>query len=328
MVRPCPRWSTGDRDVPGARRARTGWRTYSFVEDDVDHGWKRGYGTEIASTHYVLSCDPIASLIGVDGSVFDPPESGGTGHRLAQRGRREDGRVVHFTSSGTRSRTWDLPRWSGYRVHARPRPVRCLRCRHGCLWRVRRWGRLSLCRRCSRGTGCTSPRRWAGCRRTCTWRCSSPTQLRVVAVSDGSAFSGVVRLSLPDGWSASWTSLPVSLPAGGYVSTDVRLRPIVARPAATRCAPRWTGCRSWSTTSCCSPCRSGTSRTRSRCCGWRRRRRWCGFAWLVGFAAGHGRAPAHTARCRCAPGCCRRVRRGSCVGPFSVSGTACPRRGG
>lgn len=50
-----------------------------------------------------------------------------------------------------------------------------------------------------------------------------PTRLRVVAVSDGPAFTGTVRLSLPDGWSASWETLPVSLPAGGHVTAEVSL---------------------------------------------------------------------------------------------------------
>ncbi len=59
----------------------------------------------------------------------------------------------------------------------------------------------------------------------------SPTRLRVVAVSDGPAFEGIVRLILPDGWSASWESLPVSLPAGGHVAAEVRLE-----------APRTPGC--------------------------------------------------------------------------------------
>ncbi|HUQ54341.1 NEW3 domain-containing protein [Lentzea sp.] len=61
----------------------------------------------------------------------------------------------------------------------------------------------------------------------------SPTCVRVVVVSNGADFSGVVRLSLPDGWSASWTEWPVTLPAGGHVSADVRLAP----PRTPGCYP-------------------------------------------------------------------------------------------
>jgi hypothetical protein len=51
----------------------------------------------------------------------------------------------------------------------------------------------------------------------------SPARLRVVAVSDGPDFEGTVRLVLPDGWSASWDALPVSLPAGEFVVAEVEL---------------------------------------------------------------------------------------------------------
>jgi hypothetical protein len=216
------------RDVPAC-----GWRTYSLVEDDVDHGWKRGFGTEIASTHYVLSCDPIASLVAVDGPPLEPPRlTGPVTVWHCEIGEKMVG-----------SSTFTL--WHGV-AHLEPSPlVAVLGTRSpttGSLPSVKT--RLSVA---GPPLGPVSPavtpvfaRYWlhepaplGGLPANVHLEVLSPTRLRVVAVSDGDPFEGVVRLSLPHGWSASWTSLPVSLPAGGYTAAEVRLTP----PRTPGCHP-------------------------------------------------------------------------------------------
>ncbi|GGU19774.1 NEW3 domain-containing protein [Lentzea flava] len=216
------------RDVPAR-----GWRTCSLVEDDVDHGWKQGFGTEIASTHYVLSYDPIASLVAVDGPVLEPPRLTGP----VTVWHSEVGEKMVGSSTFTLWHEVD---------HLGPSPlVGVLGSRspsHGSLSAVA--PRLTVA---GPPLGPVSPavtpvfgRYWlhepaplGGLAANVHLEVLGPTRLRVVAVSDGEAFEGVVRLSLPDGWSASWDTLPVSLPAGGYVSADVRLVP----PRTPGCYP-------------------------------------------------------------------------------------------
>ncbi|MDX8029852.1 NEW3 domain-containing protein [Lentzea sp. BCCO 10_0856] len=216
------------RDVPA-----TGWRTYALVDDNLDHGWKRGYGTEIASTHYVLSYDPIASLVAVDGPALKPPKLTGP----VTVWHSEVGEKMVGSTTFT---LWhEVP-------HLDPSPlVGVLGTRtpaFGTLPSVA--ARLSLA---GPPLGPTTPtitpvfaRYWlhepaplGGLPANLLLEVLSPTRLRVVAVSDGPAFEGVVQLSLPDGWSASWDSLPVSVPAGGYVSADVHLTP----PRTPGCYP-------------------------------------------------------------------------------------------
>ncbi|MEU3646479.1 NEW3 domain-containing protein [Lentzea sp. NPDC034063] len=195
------------RDVPAR-----GCCTYELVEDDVDHGWKRGFGTEIASTHYVLSYDPIASLVAVDGPALKAPRLVGP---ISVWHSEVGEKMVGST-------TFTL--WNDV-DHLGPSPLFAV---------------LGVPRTAPGGPlGPDSPavtpvfaRYWlhepaplGGLAANVQLEVLSPTRLRVVAVSDGPAFSGVVRLSLPDGWSASWDSLPVSLPAGGYLTADVDLVP-------------------------------------------------------------------------------------------------------
>jgi hypothetical protein len=208
------------RDVPAY-----GWRTYRLVEDSVDHGWKRGYGVEIASTHYVLSYDPVASLVAVDGPALEPPRlTGPVSVWHSEVGEKMVG-----------STTFTLWHEVG---HLGPSPlVGVLGSRtpsSGSLPSVP--ARLSVA---GPPLGPVSPavtpvpaRYWlhepaplGGLAANVHLEVLGPTRLRVVAVSDGDAFSGEVRLSLPDGWTASWDSLPVTLPAGGYVAAEVRLVP-------------------------------------------------------------------------------------------------------
>ncbi|RDI29639.1 NEW3 domain-containing protein [Lentzea flaviverrucosa] len=197
------------RDVPAR-----GCCTYELVEDDVDHGWKRGFGTEIASTHYVLSYDPIASLSAVDGSAQEAPHLfGPVSVWHSEVGEKMVG-----------STTFTL--WNDV-AHLGPSSL---------------FGVLGAARKpppVAEPLGPVSPavtpvfaRYWlhepaplGGLPANVHLEVLSPTRLRVVAVSDGPAFSGVVRLVLPDGWSASWDTLPVSLPAGGHVSAEVQLVP-------------------------------------------------------------------------------------------------------
>ncbi|KOV89064.1 hypothetical protein [Nocardia sp. NRRL S-836] len=206
------------RDVPAC-----GWRTYALVEDDADHGWKPGYGTEIASTHFVLSCDPVASLVAVDGPALEPPALEGP----VSVWHCEVGEKMVGTSS--------FVLWNEV-AHLGPSPlVGVLGSRtpaSGSLPAVP--ARLALA---GEPLGPVSPavtpvfaRYWlhepaplGGLAANVRLEALSPTRLRVVVMSDGPAFSGSVSLSLPGGWSASWTSLPVTVPAGGYVTEEVRL---------------------------------------------------------------------------------------------------------
>ncbi|GAA3618402.1 alpha-galactosidase-like protein [Lentzea atacamensis] len=216
------------RDVPAH-----GWRTCSLVEDDVDHGWKRGFGNEIASTHHVLSYDPIASLVAVDGPALEPPQLTGP----VTVWHSEVGEKMVGSSTFTLWHEVD---------HLGPSPlVGVLGSRspeQGSLPSVA--PRLSMA---GPPLGPVSPavtpvfaRYWlhepaplGGLAANVHLEVLSPTRLRVVAVSDGDPFEGVVRLSLPDGWSASWDTLPVSLPAGGHTSAEVRLVP----PRTPGCHP-------------------------------------------------------------------------------------------
>jgi hypothetical protein len=206
------------RDVPAC-----GWRTCSLVEDDADHGWKRGYGNEIASTHHVLSYDPIASLVAVDGPALEPPRLTGP----VTVWHSEVGEKMVGSSTFTLWHEVD---------HLGPsRLVGVLGSRspaEGSLPSVK--ARLAVA---GPPLGPVSPavtpvyaRYWlhepaplGGLAANVHLEVLSPTRLRVVAMSDGPEFEGVVRLVLPDGWSASWDSLPVMLPAGGYVAAEVRL---------------------------------------------------------------------------------------------------------
>ncbi|WP_246290552.1 NEW3 domain-containing protein [Lentzea indica] len=216
------------REVPAC-----GWRTYALVEDNVDHGWKRGYGTEIASTHYVLSYDPIASLVAVDGPALEAPRLTGP----VTVWHSEVGEKMVGSSTFT---LWHEVEHLGPSplvgvLGSRTPPV-------GTLPSVA--PKLSLA---GPPLGPVSPtvtpvfaRYWllepsplGGLAANVHLEMLSPTRVRVVAVSDGPEFEGVVRLSLPDGWSASWDSLPVSLPAGGYTSAEVRLVP----PRTPGCYP-------------------------------------------------------------------------------------------
>lgn len=206
------------RDVPAC-----GWRTYELVEDDVDHGWQRGYGTEIASTHYVLSYDPIASLVAVDGPVLEAP-------RLVGPISVWHSEVGEKMVGSTTITLWnDVGHLGPSLLHA---VVGSRSPASGTLPSVTARPALS-----GPPLGPVSPavtpvfaRYWlhepaplGGLPANVHLEVLGPTRLRVVAVSDGSEFSGIVRLSLPEGWSASWTELPVSLPAGGHVSAEVRL---------------------------------------------------------------------------------------------------------
>ncbi|MEU0877570.1 NEW3 domain-containing protein [Lentzea sp. NPDC005914] len=214
------------RDVPAV-----GWRTYALVEDTVDHGWKRGFGNEIASTHYVLSYDPIASLAAVDGPALEAPRLTGP----VSVWHSEVGEKMAGSSTFTLWHEVD---------HLGPSSlVGVLGSRSpsaGSLPSVA--ARLSVA---GPSLGPVSPavtpvfaRYWlhesaplGGLAANVRLEVLGPARLRVVAMSDGPDFEGVVRLVLPDGWSASWDSLPVSLPAGGYVTAEVRLE-----------APRTPGC--------------------------------------------------------------------------------------
>ncbi|SFR17813.1 NPCBM-associated, NEW3 domain of alpha-galactosidase [Lentzea waywayandensis] len=216
------------RGVPGR-----GWRTYSLVEDDIDHGWQPGYGTEIASTHYVLSYDPIASLVAVDGPALESPRLVGP---ISVWHSEVGEKMVGSTTFTLWHEVGHLGPSSLFAVLGTRSPAQ------GTLPSVA--PRLSLA---GPPLGPVSPavtpvfaRYWlhepaplGGLPANVQLEVLSPTRLRVVAVSDGPAFSGVVRLSLPDGWSASWDSLPVSLPAGGYVSAEVALVP----PRSPGCYP-------------------------------------------------------------------------------------------
>lgn len=216
------------RDVPAC-----GWRTYSLVEDDVDHGWQRGYGTEIASTHHVLSYDPIASLVAVDGPALEPPRLVGP---VSVWHSEVGERMVGSTTFTLWNEVGHLGPSSLFAVLGTRSPS------SGTLPSVP--PRLALA---GPPLGPVSPavtpvfaRYWlhepaplGGLAANVHLEVLGPTRLRVVAVSDGPEFSGVVRLSLPDGWSASWDSLPVSLPAGGHVSAEVRLVP----PRTPGCYP-------------------------------------------------------------------------------------------
>jgi hypothetical protein len=216
------------RDVPSR-----GWRTYALVDDDIDHGWKQGYGTEIASTHYVLSYDPIASLVAVDGPALEPPRLTGPV-------------TVWHSEVGEKmvgSSTFTL--WHEV-AHLDPSPlVGVLGSRtppSGTLPSVA--PKLAVA---GPPLGPADPavtpvfaRYWlhepaplGGLPANVRLEVLSPTRLRVVAVSDGPDFTGAVRLTLPDGWSSSWNTLPVNLPAGGYTSAEVRLTP----PRTPGCHP-------------------------------------------------------------------------------------------
>ncbi|MCR3746955.1 NEW3 domain-containing protein [Lentzea californiensis] len=208
------------RDVPAH-----GWRTYSLVEDDIDHGWKRGFGTEIASTHYVLSYDPIASLVAVDGPALEAPRLVGP---VSVWHSEVGEKMVGSTTFTLWNEVGHLGPSSLFAVLGSRSPS------SGTLPSVA--SRLALA---GPPLGPVSPavtpvfaRYWlhepaplGGLPANVHLEVLGPSLLRVVAVSDGPAFSGVVRLSLPDGWSASWDSLPVSVPAGGHVSAEVRLVP-------------------------------------------------------------------------------------------------------
>lgn len=216
------------RDVPAV-----GWRTYSLVDDDVDHGWKRGYGNEIASTHYVLTYDPIASLVAVDGPALEAPRLTGP----VTVWHSEVGEKMVGASTFTLWHEVDHLGPSQLTGVLGSRSPAC-----GSLRAVA--ARLSVA---GPPLGPTEPavtpvfaRYWlhepaplGGLAANVRLEVLSPTRLRVVAVSDGPAFEGVVRLVLPDGWSASWESLPVSLPAGGYVAAEVR----VEGPRTPGCYP-------------------------------------------------------------------------------------------
>ncbi|MFD4671839.1 hypothetical protein ACFWNN_19050 [Lentzea sp. NPDC058450] len=206
------------RDVPAR-----GWRTFSLVEDTVDHGWKRGFGTEIASTHFVLSYDPIASLVAVDGPALEAPRLvGPVSVWHSEVGEKMVGSSV-------------VVLWNSVDHLGPSRLFAVLGSRSpssGVLDAVP--ARLSVA---GPPLGPVSPgvtpvfaRYWlheptplGGLGANVHLSVLGPSRLRVVAVSDGDAFSGAVRLVLPAGWSASWESLPVSLPAGGYVSAEVEL---------------------------------------------------------------------------------------------------------
>lgn len=216
------------RDVPSR-----GWRTYALVEDDADHGWKQGYGTEIASTHYVLSYDPIASLVAVDGPALEPPRlTGPVTVWHSEVGEKMVGsttvtlwhEVAHLTPSplvgvlGSRTPTsGTLPSVAPELGVAGP-PLGPAEPAVTPVF-ARYW--------------LHEPAPLGGLAANVRLEVLSPTRLRVVAVSDGPDFTGAVRLTLPGGWSSSWTTLPVNLPAGGYTSAEVRLAP----PRTPGCYP-------------------------------------------------------------------------------------------
>jgi hypothetical protein len=208
------------RDVPSR-----GWRTYALVEDDIDHGWKQGYGTEIASTHYVLSYDPIASLVAVDGPALEPPRlTGPVTVWHSEVGEKMVGsttftlwhEVTHLNPSslvgvlGTRTPpSGTLPSAAPKLAVAGP-PLGPTEPAVTPVF-ARYW--------------LHEPAPLGGLAANVRLELLSPTRLRVVAVSDGPDFTGTVHLTLPDGWSSSWKTLPVTLPAGGYTSAEVRLTP-------------------------------------------------------------------------------------------------------
>ncbi|MEU5235203.1 hypothetical protein AB0G82_39140, partial [Streptomyces anulatus] len=181
------------RDVPAC-----GWRTYSLVEDDVDHGWQRGYGTEIASTHHVLSYDPIASLVAVDGPALEPPRLVGP---VSVWHSEVGERMVGSTTFTLWNEVGHLGPSSLFAVLGTRSPS------SGTLPSVP--PRLALA---GPPLGPVSPavtpvfaRYWlhepaplGGLAANVHLEVLGPTRLRVVAVSDGPEFSGVVRLSLPD----------------------------------------------------------------------------------------------------------------------------------
>ncbi|MDX3657652.1 hypothetical protein PV646_10085 [Streptomyces sp. ID05-26A] len=214
------------RDVPAR-----GWRTYELVEDDIDHGWQRGYGTEIASTHYVLSYDPIASLVAVDGPVLEAPRLVGP---ISVWHSEVGEKMVGSTTFTLWNEVEHLGPSSLHAVLGSRSPAT------GTLSSVKTRPTLAgpLLGPVSPAVTPVFARYWlhepaplGGLPANVHLEVLGPARLRVVAVSDGAEFSGVVRLSLPEGWSASWTELPVSLPAGGHVSAEVRLE-----------APRTPGC--------------------------------------------------------------------------------------
>lgn len=210
-----------------------GWRTYELVDDEEDHGWKQGQGIEIASTHYVLSYDPIASLVAVDGPVLEAPRLvGPVTVWYSEVGEKMVGsttftlwhEVGHLGPSpligvlGSRS-----PSSGSLRdVATRPVPVGLpLGPVEPTVTPV--FARYWL----------HEPAPLGGLAANVLMEALSPTRVRVVVVSDGEAFSGVVRLSVPDGWSASWQDLPVDLAAGGFMSADLHLTP----PRTPGCYP-------------------------------------------------------------------------------------------
>ncbi|GLY48357.1 hypothetical protein [Lentzea sp. NBRC 102530] len=216
------------RDVPAR-----GWRTFSLVEDSVDHGWKRGFGAEIASTHYVLSYDPIASLVAVDGPALEAPRLvGPVSVWHSEVGEKMVGSSVFvlwnsvdhlgpsrlFAVLGSRSPSCGALDAVPSRLAVAGEPLG-----PGSPAVTPVFGRYWL----------HEPAPLGGLGANVRVEVLGPSRLRVVAVSDGTAFDGVVRLVLPSGWSASWESLPVSLPAGGYVSAEVGL----AGPRTPGCHP-------------------------------------------------------------------------------------------
>ncbi|MCG8924735.1 NEW3 domain-containing protein [Lentzea sp. CC55] len=216
------------RDVPAH-----GWRTYSLVEDDIDHGWKRGYGTEIASAHFVLSHDPIASLIAVDGPPLEAPRLiGPVTVWYSEVGERMVGSttftlwhdVPHLDPSplvgvpGSRSPATGTLDAEVSRLSAAGPPLGPVAPAVTPIF-ARYW--------------LHEPAPLGGLPANVHLEVLGPTRLRVVVVSDAEAFTATVRLTLPDGWSASWEALPVTLPAGGHVSAEVSLGP----PRTPGCHP-------------------------------------------------------------------------------------------
>ncbi|SEP72895.1 hypothetical protein SAMN05216188_101306 [Lentzea xinjiangensis] len=216
------------RDVPPH-----GWRTYALVDDDVDHGWQRGHGNEIASNHYVLSYDPIASLVAVNGPPLESPRLLGP----VTVWHSEVGEKMVGSSTFTLWHDVD---------HLGPSPL------VGVLG-ARTPSSGSLPDVPSRpapagpplgpATPAVTPvfaRYWlheptplGGLPANVHLEVLGPTRLRVVAVANGQDFTGTVRLSLPDGWAASWNALPVTLRAGDHVTAEVLLAP----PRTPGCHP-------------------------------------------------------------------------------------------
>ncbi|SDF55919.1 NPCBM-associated, NEW3 domain of alpha-galactosidase [Lentzea fradiae] len=210
-----------------------GWRTYALVEDKKDHGWKQGQGTEIASTHFVLSYDPIASLVAVDGPALDaPPITGPVTVWYSEVGEKMVGsttftlwhEVSHLGPSrllgvlGSRSPAeGSLPDVATRLSSAKP-PLGPVAPAVTPVF-ARYW--------------LHEPAPLGGLPANVLLEVLGPTRVRVVVVSDGEEFSGVVHLALPQGWSASRREVPVEVPAGGYVSADVRLTP----PRTPGCYP-------------------------------------------------------------------------------------------